>query len=134
MTTVLVYGGRDYKDKFTLFHGLDWYHEHFAFTQLVNGGARGADQLSSQWAEARGVRYHEEKARWDDLDVPGVVLRYHPGGKPYNAAAGSIRNQKMLDDWIIDIAVEFPGGDGTKDMRDKLLENGVRVFDGELYG
>lgn len=134
MTTVLVYGGRDYKDKYTLFHGLDWYHEQFGFSQVVNGGARGADKLSSQWAESRGIRCHEEKAKWDDIDVEGAVIRYHPGGKAYNAAAGAIRNQKMVDDWPIDYGIEFPGGDGTENMRDILLEMGIRVFDGELYG
>jgi hypothetical protein len=38
-------------------------------------------------------------------------------GSVYNAAAGGTRNKAMMAEGRPDIAVEFPGGDGTSNMR-----------------
>ncbi len=46
----------------------------------------------------------------------------------YGKGAGHIRNQQMLDSGI-DLAIEFPGGRGTADMRRRLDKAGVKVIE-----
>ncbi len=55
------------------------------------------------------------------------VERYPADWEQYGKAAGHIRNQQMLDSGV-DIAVEFPGGRGTADMRARLNKAGVPVI------
>ncbi len=44
---VLVCGGRDYRNKDLLFQKLSDFHLHATITLLINGGATGADTLST---------------------------------------------------------------------------------------
>lgn len=118
---VLVYGGRDYNDHTRLFAVLDHYHAQRPFSVVIEGEADGVDKLARAWAESRGVLVDPYPAAWTDFDVDPVVLRYRRDGTPYNAAAGGIRNKKMLNEGKPDIGIEFPGGNGTRDMRSRAL-------------
>lgn len=113
MKTVLVCGGRYYRDREFLFLQLNTLHEEDKIGKIINGGATGADTLSSLWAARTGVRFEIYRADWH---------RYGNG-------AGPIRNQHMLDDGRPDLVVAFPGGDGTADMVRKARAANVKVID-----
>ncbi len=67
---------------------------------IIEGGAKGADELARSWARINSVPCYTYRADWDQ----------------YGKAAGSIRNQTMLDDGKPDRVLAFPGGTGTADM------------------
>ena len=47
----------------------------------------------------------------------------------YNAAAGAIRNAKMLRDGKPDMVLAFSGGNGTRDMMQQSKRAGMPVLD-----
>lgn len=67
---------------------------------LVEGGAKGADNLARQWAKEHGWRVHTEIAEW----------------AKYGPAAGPIRNRKMIREFQPHVAFAFihPTSTGTK--------------------
>jgi hypothetical protein len=112
MKLMLVYGGRDFSDYVTLCSALDNLKSMISEEWCVlNGAAKGADKLSSQWASSRGVPYLEAPALWD----------------AQGRAAGVLRNEFMakLKPFY---AVEFPGGRGTIHMRNLLTRQGVTIY------
>lgn len=115
---VLIYGGRDFvptNDHVAFLNDIRTLHEalvHKTLYAVVSGGARGADTFGEKWAEL--------------CSIP--VARYPADWKRHGKAAGHIRNQQMLDSGI-DLAVQFPGGRGTADMRRRLDKAGVQVFE-----
>lgn len=52
---VLVCGSSRNQDRMHVFTVLDAIHRDTPATLIMNGGARGADYLSSEWAKARGI-------------------------------------------------------------------------------
>lgn len=62
MKTAVV-GGRDFNDAKLLFHTLD----NLAPTpsEIISGGARGADSWAASWAKSRGVRLVVHKPDWE---------------------------------------------------------------------
>lgn len=108
MSVIIVCGGRDYFNRFTLSTALDVLHAVDPIALLIEGGANGADKLAREWARANRVNLHTEYAKWD----------------LYGKAAGPKRNAEMigrLRTWQ-DIGrqrafvVAFPGGTGTANM------------------
>ncbi len=126
---VLVFGGRDYADKRTLYRVMDAIHARRAITCIIEGEMSGADLLARKWAEDRGIPFDPYPADWDDIERPGAVVRRNSRGKLYDAAAGPFRNERMLREGRPLCAVGFPGGKGTLDMTKRCLEYGVRVLD-----
>lgn len=104
MNIVLVYGGRDYDDQAAVFADLDREHAETPIDMVIEGGAPGADQLGGHWARKRDVPC---------LRVPAEWRRLGP-------AAGPIRNAKSIALVRPTKALQFPGHDGTADMREKL--------------
>lgn len=112
---VLIYGGRDFADSETAMSVLDYVLADWKPDDglvVVSGGARGADSIGEFWAETRGHTVEQFPAQW----------------KLHGKAAGAIRNQQMLDSGI-DYAVQFPGGNGTADMRRRLDKAGIQVWE-----
>lgn len=106
---VLVFGGRDYGNVDRVYGVLD----DLGVTEIVAGGAPGADWIAETWAKQRQIDHHIYPAKW---------LR--DGDK----AAGPIRNRHMAKaNPDIDLAVGFPGGPGTKDMTDVVKAFGFKV-------
>lgn len=108
---VLVFGGRDWNKRKTTYAALDQLDKEYAFTTVIDGMAAGADELAFDWALIRGVKTERYAADWDT----------------YGRAAGPIRNQKMIDTGLPDIAVAFPGGNGTADMTKRCENAGILV-------
>lgn len=108
---VLVCGGREFDDWSLLTETLEdlpWGRP----TEIIQGGAKGADFLARVWAKYQGILYTEFPADW----------------KQFGRAAGSIRNTQMLDEGKPDYVVAFPGGYGTADMVRQARREGVTVL------
>ena len=90
----------------------DEYGNYLPDITIISGCAKGADQLGIDFAVVNWTALEEFPAQWD----------------LHGKAAGHIRNQQMLDSGI-DLAVQFPGGKGTADMRRRLDKTGVKVYD-----
>lgn len=111
---VLIYGGRDFVPTdldYSWLNAMFMDHAPGEIT-VISGEARGADTTGRIWATASG---HE-------------VERYPADWNTHGKAAGFIRNQQMLDSGV-DLAVQFPGGRGTEDMRTRLNKAGVKVIE-----
>jgi len=114
VTRLLVTGGRDFTRRALLFRTLDQLHEERVFTDMIQGGARGADELARLWAKT-----HPE------------IKRYvcHANWEEHGNGAGPRRNARMLD-WKPDLVVAFPtGGPGTADMMRQARAAGVEVIE-----
>ena len=130
---VLVFGGRDYaevrrwgserslraeqeaiadRQKARLRQILDAAVERLGLTEIVEGGATGADRQARYWAKERGIPWVTEIAKWDE----------------HGNAAGPIRNAEMLEKHKPSIAIGFPGGNGTADMASKVEAAGIRLI------
>lgn len=114
---LLVYGGRGYKNHTKVYTILDALWERAECTHVLQGGATGADALAHNWALERGIPCDTERAQWSY----------------YGPSAGPKRNQLMLDAYNVIEAVEFPGGNGTADMRKRLRAAGINIYDAEKH-
>jgi hypothetical protein len=108
---VLVCGGRDYQDYEYFCAVMDKLHEKHGVTEIVQGGANGADKMAACWAKAKGIPMTEVKADWNQ----------------YGKAAGHIRNGEMLK-LNPEMVIAFPGGRGTANMFQQACKAGVTAF------
>lgn len=108
---VLVCGGRDLHDRDLVSRTLDLIHQITPISCLIQGGARGADQLAAEWGVGAGVLVRTFEAEW----------------RKHGRAAGPIRNQRMIDEAHPSLVVAFPGGRGTADMVARADRAGIRV-------
>lgn len=97
---VLVCGGREYKNLNRVHQELDLIRETHKITQIISGGARGADNLAELYAKNKNIPCRIFPANWDK----------------YGKKAGYIRNKQMVDEGKPDFVVAFPGGTGTQMM------------------
>ena len=97
---VIVAGGRDFTDKELLFTTLDDLNTQITITEIVCGGAKGADSLGKLWALSRNIKVIDIEADWER----------------YGKSAGFIRNRQMGD--YADYLVAFwnSTSPGTKHM------------------
>jgi hypothetical protein len=79
---------------------------------IINGKAKGADRVATDWAVTNLVPFEEYPADWNK----------------YGRGAGPVRNKQMLDTGI-DIVLAFPVGEakGTRDMIRIAQKAGVEV-------
>lgn len=81
---------------------------------LINGGARGADYLSSVWAKRNGTTFAEVPALWST----------------FGDNAGHMRNYNMITFFgDIDLVIAFPGGAGTASMMRIARQKGIEVLE-----
>jgi len=105
---VLVCGGREFWDRHRVFQVLDALDP--APSQIIQGGAVGADSLAAEWASERSVPYRTFEADWET----------------HKRKAGPIRNKQMLDEGKPDLVVAFPGARGTANMIRQAKAAGIR--------
>lgn len=110
---VLVCGGRHFSNRAALFEALDRYADSHGIDHIIEGGARGADRLAREWATYNKVPYTTFEADW----------------KNHHKSAGAIRNGRMLRDGKPDVVIAFPGGPGTRNMRDTARHAKVPVIE-----
>lgn len=112
---VLVCGGRDFRDREWLYAGLEMLHQVTGgITELIEGGASGADCLAANWAKWKGsytdLKHTTVKAEWEQ----------------YGRRAGMIRNAEMAK-LKPDIVLACPGGKGTANMVALAKSKGISV-------
>lgn len=114
--TVLVTGGRDFGDEYTLMDCLDRVHAEADARglrlRILQSGATGAAAIARNWAWLNNIHYTTERALWREL---------------YNAA-DPVRNQTMLDSHEVDLAIAMPGDYDTDDMVRRCKEAGIPVL------
>lgn len=109
---VLVCGGRDFTNAAFVYRSLDRLHDETPITEMIQGGAKGADYLANEWAKTKPIKRYVCKADWEK----------------HGRAAGPMRNARMLE-WKPDVVVAFPGGRGTANMVSQARAAGVRVIE-----
>ena len=103
MKTIIA-GGRDYHNYNHVRAMLDHFRKEHTITEVVSGGAKGADALGEQYAEEMGITLKIYPADW----------------QKHGRAAGPIRNQKMGDYADQLVAVWDGKSKGTKNMIDYM--------------
>lgn len=117
---VLVTGGRTFTDTEWLHAGLDLLHEKVTISEIIEGGATGADVRAGEWSQRRlGKQATVVEAEWTKYSVG---LR-HGQKNP----AGAIRNEQMAR-LKPDIVLACPGGPGTKNMIETSHKHGLTVI------
>lgn len=113
---VIICGGRTYRFTTEDRRWLDLLHTSLPITEVVTGGAAGADCDAHNWAIMRKLPRKEFRAQWETL----------------GRAAGPIRNAEMLN-YIepLGAVIVFPGGTGTADMIHKAEKRGIPVYRAE---
>lgn len=111
---VLVTGGRNYDDSHRVYAVLNKLHAEAGIDCIIEGGARGADDLARRWAEnVGGVPVETYEADWENQGT----------------FAGPARNARMLAEGRPDLVIAFPGGRGTADMTRKARKAGVEIVE-----
>ena len=110
---ILICGDRNYKNWEKIQNYLNTLDSE---TIIIHGCAKGADSLAGNLSRGRGWGLIRFPAQWDK----------------HGKAAGSIRNQQMLDEGQPDLVVYFhddiENSKGTKDMITRAKKNNVPVI------
>lgn len=107
---VLICGGRDFTNVAYVWTHLDRIHAETPITEIITGGAPGADTIANDWGKTKRINRFVCKADWEQ----------------HGRSAGPKRNARMLE-WKPDLVIAFPGGRGTADMVRRSTEAGVKV-------
>jgi YspA, cpYpsA-related SLOG family len=112
---ILITGGRSWSDREIIFYaileasrGVLWKD-----VTVVHGGAKGADTIASEIAQALGMKTEAHLADW----------------QAYHKAAGPLRNQKMVD-LGADVCLAFlqPNSKGTANCIEKAKKAGIKTI------
>lgn len=106
---LIIAGGRDYYLGHVDLMRLNEIRDQV--TEVVCGGATGADYGGKTWGEVHSIPVKMFPADW----------------KKHGRAAGPIRNREMAA--YADALAIFPGGKGTANMLAEAKRAGLRVFD-----
>ncbi len=107
----IIAGGREYHLNAIDISSLESIHRDIKITQVVSGGAKGADTCGELWAKAQNIPVKRFPADWNHL------------GK----SAGYIRNEQMAQ--YSQVCILFPGGKGTDHMFDLAKKYKLVMFD-----
>jgi hypothetical protein len=117
---VLVTGGRTFTDRDWLWAGLDLLHEKGGITEIIEGGATGADVRAGEWSLHRLHKLPTVvDAEWERYSVGLKHGQKNP--------AGMIRNNKMAE-MRPDVVLACPGGNGTAHMVSVARRLGLKVI------
>lgn len=109
---LIIAGGRNYQMDLADYMRLEKIHLQFGpITEIVSGGAPGADKEGEIWADISGISVKKFEADW----------------KAHGRAAGPIRNRQMAE--YANAVALFPGGRGTASMATEAKQAGIEIFD-----
>jgi len=132
---LIIAGDREFNDYIVFTEKLEKVikKNNWDVTEVVHGGARGADSLADRWADDNSIPKTIKAAEWDNIKAPGAIIkeRINPWTKKsekYNANAGFYRNSMMAEYGDALVAFQLAGVTaGTKDMIKKATEKGLNV-------
>lgn len=121
---IVVFGGRKYRHRDRVWVGIDnlvmgWDPKAVI---IIHGDADGVDTFAKEWAvfwAHAGTTHLPFPADWKNITRKGARVRHGPHG-PYDVLAGFVRNQQMIDEGKPTHALQFPGGNGTADMLERI--------------
>jgi hypothetical protein len=118
-----VIGSRSFNNYSLLEEVLNEYHD---LTEIVSGGASGADSLASKYAREKEIPLKVFKPNWQDFSEPCIIKTNHYGD--FNALSGNKRNQLIIDS--CDKVIAFWDGEsrGTKDSINKAKKQNKEVI------
>lgn len=125
---IIVAGSRGFTDHTFIYRKLDHLTRNLDEVVVLSGLCENsADMISIDWAEERGWLWESYPAKWEEVDVPGAVVRYRSNGVPYNVLAGHWRNEVMAGK--AGAAVIFIKNDsrGSLDMLSRAEAHGLLV-------
>lgn len=93
---------------------------------LLEGGAPGADDIASWWADNSPMHSYGEKPD----DPPFEHLKFKADWETHGRFAGAVRNEQMLDEGKPDLVLAFPDKDsvGTWDMVRQAKKAGIETW------
>lgn len=103
---VAIVGSRSFDNYELLKHTIE--KLHFSITQIISGGAKGADSLAEQCAE--------------EFNIPIII--HKPDWAIYGKAAGIVRNKKIIDDCEYCLVFWDQKSYGTKSSIDYCVKAG----------
>lgn len=107
---VIIAGGRDFNDYLLLLQAV--VKADFDITEVVSGGAKGADALGELFAHDMDIALSCFPANWDK----------------HGRAAGPIRNGEMAQYADALIAMWDGTSSGTRNMINQAKDRGLRVY------
>jgi hypothetical protein len=110
MKTIIA-GGREYIFTESDIQLLNRLRIQIPITEVVSGGARGADRCGEMWASKHNIPIKLFPANWDK----------------HGKSAGAKRNKQMAQ--YADAVILFPGGRGTDCMFTLAEEEKIKIFD-----
>ena len=108
---LIIAGGRDFKIEHFEWEKLRMFILGNNVTEIVSGGARGADKIGEDAAKVLNISLKIFPANW----------------KAYGKSAGFRRNKQMAK--YADGVLLFPGGKGTEHMYNIAQTEGLKIFD-----
>jgi hypothetical protein len=108
---MIIAGGRSYKFTQKDIYQLEYICRVWEVTEIVSGGALGADREGEVFALNHKLPIKRFSADWDK----------------HGRAAGPLRNREMAE--YADAVVLFPGNKGTESMYKEALHAAIRIFD-----
>lgn len=111
---VIVCGGRDFDNRFFVWHSLNRVEKRVVITAIIHGACpTGADAHADAWAKEKMIPVIDYPANWIY----------------YGRRAGPKRNTEMSKHMPKPVlCVAFPGGNGTFDMKTKAEREGILVW------
>lgn len=122
---VIIAGGRDFVPQQCHWDWLDKFQKHheaknIIISEVVNGGALGADKFAADWAKSHDIGVMWFPAEWSK----------------YGRQAGPYRN-KVMADYLLRAyhrgetvaVILFPGGRGTQSMHDEAAKREIQIYD-----
>jgi hypothetical protein len=111
MKTIIA-GSRTFNDAHLLKDKLDSYRKEHTITEIVSGGAAGADARGEAYAILNGIN----------------IKMFHADWEAHGKAAGPIRNRQMAEYADVLIAVWDGQSKGTKNMIEEMNKRKKPVF------
>lgn len=108
---------------------------HFSITpvtEIVSGAARGVDASGERFARVFKLDLSKFPANWDDLTVPGAIIRQDKNGRKYNSKAGVTRNTLMAEYADALLLIWDGESSGSRDMRAKMLAKNKPIYEVQL--
>jgi predicted Rossmann fold nucleotide-binding protein DprA/Smf involved in DNA uptake len=87
----------------------------YNITEIISGGARGADKLAETYAKENNIPITIFNANWKDISHPNARIKYNAWGEKFDANAGLRRNKVIVNNSDIIIAFWDNVSKGTKD-------------------
>ena len=126
-----IIGSRSFNDFEMMLKFINYHFNIREITEIVSGGASGADALAKKIAtEIIQCDYKEFPAIWEDLSDPCLIKTRKDGSK-YNALAGMNRNTQIIE--YCDAVLCFHDGESKGTLYSinkarKLKKNTVIIY------